>query len=164
MEVVKRKKEQKSIMKGGETMKIRKWEPEREIELIKREIDRVFEDFFSPALSFGATTFPKLDVIEDKEAFIVKVDVPGFSKEDLKINLEENLLTITGKRDYEKELKGKNALRTERYYGEFSRTITIPSTVNAFEIKAEYKAGVLTLYLPKKESAKPKVIDIKVEE
>ncbi len=146
-------------------MKITKWEPEKELAWFKKSFDRLFEDFFgSEITTYTPLKFPPMDISEDKEAFKVKIDLPGFHKDDIQVSIEENILTIKGKREAEKETKDKNILRSERYYGEFTRSINLPPTILADKIGAEYKNGVLTLIIPKREEAKAKTIKIDVVE
>lgn len=146
-------------------MKIAKWDPEKELSWLKKSIDRLFEDFFGSEVStYSPTRFPPLEICEDKEAFTAILDLPGFKKDDIQINIEGNILTIKGKREAEKEIKDKNVLRSERYYGEFTRSINLPSTVMTDKIRAEYKNGVLTLVIPKKEEVKARTINIEVSD
>jgi HSP20 family protein len=103
---------------------------------------------------------PRVDVEETAEAIVVHADLPGIDKKDLKVNLENNLLTIRGERKSEREEKGKNYYRSERAFGTFQRTFTLSERVKAESIKADYKNGVLTVTLPKAEEAKPRDISI----
>lgn len=145
-------------------MKIRRWDPEKDIDIFRSSIDRLIDNFFGSAIDTTNVPYPPIEVVEDAEAFIAKADLPGFAKDDIKITLQDNILTIHGQRKTEKEHKDKNVIRSERYYGEFLRTITLPSAVDTSKIRAEQKNGVLTLTLPKKETAKARTVDIKVEE
>lgn len=103
---------------------------------------------------------PRVDVEETAEAIVVHADLPGIDKKDLKVNLENNLLTIRGERKAEREEKGKNYYRSERAFGTFQRTFTVSERVKSDSIKADYKNGVLTVTLPKAEEAKPREISI----
>jgi len=109
-----------------------------------------------------STWSPRMDVYENVEAITVKMDLPGIDQKDLQINLENNVMTVSGERKFEHEDKHGNCQRAECFYGTFSRSFTIPNTVAADQIKANYKDGVLSLTLPKKEESKPKRIDIKL--
>lgn len=106
---------------------------------------------------------PHVDVAEEKEAFVVKADLPGIKKEDLEVKVEGRFLTLKGERKEEKETKEKNYFSSERTYGSFVRVLEMPSDVKAEEIKAGYKDGVLEVRLPKTESAKTKQITVEVK-
>lgn len=104
---------------------------------------------------------PRVDIEDKGDRFQVKADLPGIKKEDLKITLNHDQLTIRGERKYEKDAKKDNHRVVERAHGVFSRTFQMPDAVKSDEIKADYKDGVLTIEIPKTEVAKPKLIDIK---
>lgn len=105
---------------------------------------------------------PALDVYEDKENFIVKAELPGLKAEDIDVSLHADSLSISGERKSEKKDENAEACRTERYFGRFQRTVTLPAPVAADKVKAQYKDGILTITLPKTEEAKPKQIDVSV--
>ncbi len=147
-------------------MRIKRWIPEKDIDIFKSSIKNFVGSVLDSAFDWGdlgSTAFPPIDVIEEPDMFVAKLDLPGFTKEDIKITLEDNILTISGERKSEKEYKDKNVLRAERFYGLFSRTITLPAVVDVSKIKAEHKNGILTLTLPKKETAKARTIEIQVD-
>lgn len=98
--------------------------------------------------------------LQDGNQLVIKADLPDINEKDLDIQMENNMLTIRGERKFEKSVKEENYLRVERSYGAFSRSFSLPNTVNTEGIKAEYKNGVLTLMLPKREESKPKQIKI----
>lgn len=102
-----------------------------------------------------------VDVVENNEAYVIKAELPGISKNDVKITLHENVLTIKGEKKQEKEEKDRNFHRVERSYGSFERSFTLPSGVKDDKIEAAYKDGILTITLPKAEEAKPKEIEVK---
>jgi len=106
---------------------------------------------------------PPVDVFEDKDGVQITAELPGVKAEDVKISLENNLLTIRGEKRQTAEQKTERVHRYERYYGVFERAFTVPSTVDAEHIKATYDLGVLTVRLPKLERAKPRQIEVKVE-
>jgi len=106
---------------------------------------------------------PPVDVVEDKDAVQITAELPGIKPEDVKISVDNNLLTIRGEKRQTAEEKTDHAHRYERYYGVFERSFTVPSTVDAEHIKATYDLGVLTVRLPKLERAKPRQIEVKVE-
>lgn len=128
--------------------------------------NRLFEPFFGrfdfvgdvPAASTWA---PPVDVAEDSEKIHVKVEVPGMDEKDLKVNYEDGLLTISGERQFERKDE-RNYHRIERQYGSFVRSFSLPRTVDATQIVANYRNGVLEIEVPKKEEAKPKQIQINV--
>ncbi len=103
---------------------------------------------------------PRVDVRENENEIVVKADIPGMDKKDLKISVENNLLTIKGERKSEVEEKEANSYRTERLFGTFQRTFSLSSRIKADAIRADYKDGVLTVVLPKVEEVKPRLIDI----
>jgi HSP20 family protein len=103
---------------------------------------------------------PAVDILETENEIRVKAEVPGVAREDIELNIENNVLTLKGERKFERESKEENYHRIERSYGTFSRSFSIPSSVDATGIKADYKEGVLTITLPKTQKAKPKQISI----
>jgi HSP20 family protein len=104
-----------------------------------------------------------LDVVEEKEQYVLKADLPGITKEDIKVSIENGILTIEGQRKSETEEKDKQYHRVERSYGRFVRSLNLGAQVDAAKIKANYKDGVLELIVPKSEETKPKTIDIHVD-
>ena len=106
---------------------------------------------------------PRINVEETDNDWIISAELPGVEKENVKVNFQDNVLTISGEKKFEKEEKEKNFHRIERSYGKFSRSLNINSPVLADKIEAGYKDGVLTVTLPKAEEAKPKLIDVKVK-
>lgn len=122
---------------------------------LQDEIDRLFE---APLQAWA----PALDVHEDKEGFSIRVELPGMKREDIEVSLHDGALVISGERHEEKISEGTEVHRQERYYGKFSRALTLPTAVAGDKVKAAYKDGVLTVTLPKAEEAKPKQIDVTV--
>lgn len=114
-------------------------------------------------LAFGTFT-PPVDVYEDEQNLVLKLEVPGVNEEDLKVSLEDNTLTITGERKFEKEEKEENFQRIERRYGAFTRSFRLPSTVDTEKVEAGYEKGILKITLAKRAEAKPKQIKIGVAE
>ena len=154
-------------------MSLIRWKPTRDLTSfpsdmvsLQREMNRVFDSFFNgvdePGLLNG-TWVPAVDVAEGDDTYTVKMELPGVNKEDVKITLESNILTIRGEKRAEGEVKEKNYHRTERSYGSFQRSFTLPTTVKNDKIDAVYKDGILTVTLPKAEEAKPKQIEVKVK-
>ena len=154
-------------------MSLVRWTPARDLATwpsdlfgIQREMNRMFDGFFrgnheeDTALALWT---PAVDIAEHDDQFIVKVELPGVIKDEVKITLESNILTIRGEKKQEKELKKENYHRIERSYGSFQRSFTLPTTVKSDKIDASYNDGVLTIALPKAEEAKPKQIEVKVK-
>jgi Molecular chaperone (small heat shock protein) len=106
------------------------------------------------------TWSPSVDIYETDTEIVVKAELPGIERKDISLNLEKNVLTLRGERRFEKETKEENYHRIERNYGGFSRSFSIPATVDEEKIRAEYRDGVLRIALPKKEQVKPKQIQI----
>lgn len=105
---------------------------------------------------------PLVDITEDEKEYLVKAELPEMKKEEIKINVHDDVLSISGERKYEKEEKGKKYHRVERAYGSFMRSFTLPEDADGSKVSAEYKDGVLRVHLPKSEKAKPKAVEIKV--
>jgi len=132
---------------------------------LRDELDRLFE---SPLAEWTRTSqllsgwTPALDVYEDKENFIVKAELPGMKREDISVSLHDGMLSISGERKSETKHENAEVHRTERFFGRFQRAVTLPASVAPDKVKAQYKAGVLTVTLPKTEEAKPKQIDVSV--
>ncbi len=148
-------------------MAITRWRPFRDILSVQDEMNRLFEDFFGhrPARvewTEGVWT-PSVDVSEDKDSVIIKAEMPGMNKDDVKISIQDNLLTLKGEKKQEKEEKDKNYHRIERSYGSFCRSFQLPTSVKTDTIEASYKNGVLSITLPKTEEVKPKEIPISIE-
>jgi len=128
------------------------------------QLNRLFNDFFGRATQDqNLTTWaPAVDIYESEHELVVKADLPDVKPEELDIRVENNILTIRGERKFEKKVDEKNYLRVERAYGSFARSFSLANTVNTDAIKADYKDGVLTLSVPKREEAKPKQIKVNV--
>lgn len=140
-------------------------DPFRELFDLQRDINQLFDASFSAPredVALKAWT-PAVDVYEDENAFLIKLELPEVNREDVKVSLNENTLSISGERRVENEQKRENYHRVERSYGQFYRSFTLPPNVDTADIKAEFKDGMLRLTLPKKEEAKPKQIEVKVQ-
>jgi HSP20 family protein len=139
------------------------WDPFRDFEsemerlfdfpLTNREENRIFDGVWSPAI----------DLLESRDHFSVKANLPGLSKADIQVSIEDNHLVIKGEKKHQEKKEEKNFTREERFYGSFHRAIVLPSGVDTEKVKASFKNGVLELELPKKEEAKPKQITIDVK-
>ena len=141
-------------------------DPIRELFDLQRGINRLFEDTVGTSNSDTAASLstwtPAVDVFEDEAVFVIKCELPEVAKEDVKVNLDNNLLSIGGERKLEHHENRAGYHRVERSYGQFYRSFTLPSNVNIEGINAEFKDGILRLTLPKKEEAKPKQIQVNV--
>lgn len=140
------------------------WPGFEELDNLRREMDRLLElsPFdWSPSQVFNQWA-PAIDLYEERDAFVVKTELPGLKKEDIEISLHDGALTISGERKVE-EKRGGTHYRSERFYGRFQRTLTLPKPVDPNNVKATYKDGILTVTLPKAEEAKPRQIEVKVK-
>ena len=148
-------------------MSLRRWDPSRELEEVSERLNRLFgrpiatRETGKEALATPDWT-PVLDIVETPEEYVIQVEVPGISKENVKVNVVEGILRIEGERRLEKEEKGKKFHRLERSYGTFLRTFGLPEYVDETQVRAEFKEGILTIRLPKTQKAKPKTVEIKV--
>lgn len=145
-------------------MNIRKWNPFSEMMALHNQLDRLLGESLERGargdFDFG-TWSPPVDLREESDRLVLEMELPGLKKEDIEINLENNVLTIKGERKFEKEEKKDNYHKIERSYGKFSRSFSLPAAIKADEIDASLNNGVLTLSLPYAEEAKPKKISIK---
>jgi HSP20 family protein len=147
-------------------MTLVRWDPFRELEDMSERLNRVFS---RPSTRNSgnenltvADWMPTVDISETEAEYLIKAELPEVKKEDVKVTVENGVLTLQGERRQEKEEKGKKFHRVERSYGSFVRSFSLPESVDEGAVKAEYKDGVLNLHLPKSERVKPKAIDVKV--
>ena len=142
-----------------------RWDPFRELSALQNRMSRLFEEQYGgsreDSLTAGAFA-PPVDIYEDEHSVQLKLEVPGVDEKDLDIRVENNVLTVTGERKFEKEEKEENFRRVERRYGSFSRSFTLPNTVNTEDIQADCTNGVLNIRLAKRAEAKPKQIKVNV--
>jgi HSP20 family protein len=143
--------------------------PISDVALLQNRLNSIFQDFSWPTSQGGSTEslatgsfVPAVDVYEDAQKVVVKIEVPGVKQEDLDVRLENQTLTVKGERKFDAEEKEENFHRIERRYGSFVRSFTVPQTVDTDSIAANYDAGVLTVSLNKKAEAKPKQVKIGV--
>lgn len=144
-----------------------RWDPFREFSTLQNQMNRLFQESFGqqPGREEALTTSvfaPAVDVYEDEHNVTLKVEVPGIDEKDIDIRVENNTLIVHGERKFEKDEKEENYRRVERQYGSFTRTFTLPSTVDPDNIQADYDKGVLKIRLAKKAEAKPKQIKVNV--
>jgi HSP20 family protein len=128
---------------------------------------RLFEDAFTRLLSeprTGRPWSPAVDIYETEDELVLKADVPEVDLKDIDVRVENQTLTLVGERKFEHETNGKGYHRIERSYGQFTRSFSVPPSVDTEKVSAEYKNGVLTVKLPKKEAAKPRQVKIEVKE
>jgi HSP20 family protein len=150
-------------------MAIVRWNPARDLMPMREEMDRLFSQFMRRSDGEEGTWAqglwaPPVDIYETDDAFMLKAELPGFSKEDVNIEVHENRLIIRGERKRESEAKEEQYHRLERAYGRFERAFWLPTTVDTEKIQATFKDGVLELRLPKSAAAKPKQIPISAAE
>ncbi len=138
-----------------------RWEPFRDMARLQDEMSRLFEDrLFKAGESVGWT--PACDIYEDEEGVTLKFELSGVEPKDVDVRFENGVLTLRGERKLELEEKKENYHRIERSYGTFTRSFSLPGTVDADKIRAESKNGVLSVFLPKRAEAKPRAIQVKV--
>lgn len=148
-------------------MNITKWDPFRELEDMTHRLNRIFGRSLTTTETPGesirtAAWVPLVDVSETDGSFVIKAEIPEVRKEDVKVTVENGMLTLQGERRQEKEEKGRRFHRIERSYGSFVRSFDLPANVDASKIKADFKDGMLCVELPKTEKAESKAIDVKV--
>jgi HSP20 family protein len=146
-------------------MTLIRWKPSRDLFSLQDEVNRMFENFFegsTAANTNGGIWSPATDIQETKDDFIVSVELPGMRREDIKVTVQDDALTIRGERKQEHEQKDTSYHRVERSYGFFSRSFTLPAAVKEGQIDAIYQDGILRVTLPKAEEVKPKQIPISV--
>ena len=146
-------------------MALIRWDPSREIDDLFERYTKAVGQPRAGSQEVIATGdwAPRVDIAETDKAFEIKVEIPEVNKEDVKVTVDNGVLTIRGERKQEKEEKGKKFHRVERYYGIFTRSFTLPDNVDETKVKASFKDGMLNLQIPKTEEAKPKAIEVKVE-
>jgi HSP20 family protein len=147
-------------------MNIVRFDPFREMAALQDRVNRAFGDLsrrYDDDLTVRGTWTPSVDIYEsDNHSLVLKAELPDVAKEDIDLRVENNTLTISGTKKMDKEVKEEQYHRIERAYGSFSRTFTLPPTVDAGKIGAEFKNGVLTVTLPLREEAKPRQIQVAV--
>ena len=150
-------------------MAIVRFDPFRELAVMQDRINRIFGDAYGRRLDDDVMArgdwVPPVDIFEnDKHEIVLKAEMPGLQKEDIDLKVENNTLTIHGVRKKENEVRDEQYHRIERVFGTFSRSFSLPSTVDAGHVSADYKDGILTVVLPTREEAKPRQIQIKVKD
>lgn len=144
------------------------WDPFTDLERIQKEMNRMFnlslahEGNREIGILDGAWS-PAVDIYDSKDNVMVKADIPGLTKDDIEVTVQGDTLFIKGEKKQEKEVKEKDYIRTERFYGNFQRAVRLPAEVQSDKVEATYKNGVLELVLPKSEKAKPKQIKLDIK-
>lgn len=148
-------------------MNLVKWDPFRELEEVSNRLNRIFgrtpvRTESNNEMLAVADWMPSVDISETDAAYLIKGEIPGVKKEDVKVTIEDGMLTIQGERRQEKEEKGKKFHRVECSYGSFVRSFRVPDDADDSNVKAEFKDGMLNVTLPKSAKAKPKAINVSV--
>ncbi len=149
-------------------MAIVRWEPRRDLLTTQDRFNRLLNETFSQVFGDEGVSArawaPAVDIFETVDNLVLKAELPGVDPKDVELRVEDSTLYLKGQRNFEHEVKEENYHRLERSYGSFSRTFAMPSGIDAGRVKAEYKDGLLTLTMPKREEAKPKTIKINVSQ
>ncbi|NIP30510.1 MAG: Hsp20 family protein [Candidatus Dadabacteria bacterium] len=141
---------------------LRLFDPARELSRFDTFFDNAFGTLLRTDYYNEGRIYPNVDVYEKSDKYVINAEIPGLDKEDIKIDLKDGALTLSGEKKYEEKKEDGNYIRVERRYGKFERRFNLPENVNIEKVTANYKNGVLEVTLPKKEEAKPKHIDVKV--
>ena len=148
-------------------MKLVRWRPTRDVFRFRDEMDRFFDDFVEQwpvRRDFGDRMWsPYVDVHETDNEVVLEAEIPGMEQKDFNVTIKDNVLTLTGEKNQEKEVEEANYHRVERSFGSFSRTFTLPTMVAADKVLAKYENGVLKITLPKAEEVKPKEIEVELK-
>lgn len=149
-------------------MPIVRWEPFQDLPAPQKEFNRFIREALPRLFGGGEPSTriwaPPVDIYETDSALVLKADLPGVDPKDVDIRVENGVLYLKGERKFEKEVKEENYHRVERSYGAFTRSFSLPNSIDTEHVKAEYKDGQLTLTMPKREEAKPKTVKIEVEQ
>ncbi len=146
-------------------MNLVRWNPWKEMSTLQNRMNSLFsEPFFGNGgddtdLSMGSW-YPAVDMFDNGDKIVIKAELPGLDKKDISVDLKERVLTLSGERNYDNEVKEENYYRRERASGKFKRVFSLPSDVDSDKIKADFKDGVLKIEIPKPEAQKPKQIAI----
>jgi HSP20 family protein len=143
-----------------------RWDPFRELEQMHNRLSSLFDGESSRRNGKEslrvAEWAPVVDIAEDDKSYVIKAELPEVKKDDVRVSVENGVLTITGERKAEKEEKGKKYHRVERSYGAFARSFTLPGDIDSEQVSAAFKDGMLTVTVMKSEKARPKHIDVKI--
>jgi HSP20 family protein len=146
-------------------MALVRWDPVRELDSFQSDMNRLFDSFFGGRESgrgsgYGRRWIPAMDLVETDDALVLKADLPGLDREDVEIEVKDNLLTVSGERKAEHEEKGEGFYRVERAFGRFSRSLDLPQGIDASEVSADFHQGVLEVRIPKPEERQPTRVEI----
>ena len=145
-----------------------KRDPFGDLKGLQEDFNRIFNNalprLFNGEEVLSGNWSPRVDIFEDQNAIVLEADLPGMKAEDFKLSIENFKLSLSGERKFEKQASGEDWHRVERNYGTFTRTFSLPSTVNVDEVAADFKDGVLRVTLPKREEVKARQIDVKIGE
>ena len=148
-------------------MAIIKWSPAREIASLQQGINRLFEDVFSQPGSYDTDTMgawrPPVDIVDTNAAILIFVELPGVEKDDVAIEVKDNVLSIQGERVVDSRIGNGSYYRSERVFGKFGRSFALPAMIRSDDIKASFKHGVLRITIPKHEEEKPRQVSINVD-
>jgi len=144
-------------------MTVVRFEPLRELSSLQNEMNRLFNTVFdTPVTGANRRWVPAMDLVETDDAFVLRADLPGMTQDDVKLEIEDSVLTVSGERKAEHETKQEGFYRLERAFGAFSRSLTLPKGIQADAVSAAFTNGVLEVRIPKPEQAKPRRIEIAV--
>src|SRR4029453_9910571 len=148
-------------------MSIVRYDPFRDLRTLQEEVNRLFtgshtRNFDEEGIARGAWS-PSVDIYENKEQIVLEAELPGMKREDFELSIESNVITLRGERHFEKRDESDNYHRVERAYGTFTRSFTLPNTVNGEGVAADYRNGVLRVTVPKREETKARRIEVKGE-
>ena len=144
-------------------MNLTRWEPFRDLLSLQDRMSRVFDDpfaRFTTPMEAARGWFPPVDIHEENDAIVLRAEIPGISRDDIELSVENGTLTLRGEKNLEEKVESDNAIRQERFHGSFVRSFVLPSLIDSDRIQANYRDGVLEVVLPKAEEAKPKKIKI----
>jgi len=147
-------------------MNLVRFDPLRELEGLTGRLNRLFDGPLANKLPGDGAFFgdwsPAMDIEETDGEYLLKTDLPAMKREEVKVGITDGVLTVEGERQHEKEEKGKKFHKIERSFGRFVRRVAVPTDVDQQKVSAEFKDGVLSVHLPKSESAKPRSVDVKI--
>jgi HSP20 family protein len=143
-------------------MALVRWDPARELDTLQSDVNRLFDGFFgrSASPSSGRRWIPAMDLVETEDHLVLRADLPGLDREDIEIEVKDNVLTVAGERKAEHEEKGEGFHRVERAFGRFSRSLDLPHGIAAEEVDARFDRGVLEVRIPKPEERRPTRVEI----
>jgi len=152
-----------NYIKGVFSMTLVRWKPFREVAGIQDDINRLFDEAWSQRNNSNGLLVPPLDISESEDGFTITCDLPGVTKDEIDIQLHDGILTIKGEKQQETDEKKTNYHRLERVYGSFSRSLSLPTTIDPDKISGSYQDGVLKVTVGKREETKPKQIKVEVK-